>query len=83
MANQIARNFEVMGHIDAVEATADHINMFWDPRMKSQIFADAGTDLSPIAKAAIEELQKGECPPHQTRATEFNSAHEIGQSDAG
>lgn len=83
MANQIARNFEIMGHVDAVEATADHINMFWDPRMKKQVFADGGQDLSPIAKAAIEELAQGDIPAHQTRATEFNAVDDIGQSDAG
>ncbi|MXO65195.1 formate dehydrogenase subunit delta [Altericroceibacterium endophyticum] len=83
MADQIARNFEVMGHTDAVEATADHINMFWDPRMKQQIFADDRDALSPIARAAIDELAEGVEPAHQTRATVFNSAHEAGHSDAG
>ena len=39
MANQIARNFEAIGHDAAAAATADHIASFWDPRMKAQIFA--------------------------------------------
>ena len=38
MANQIARNFEAIGHDAAAKATADHVASFWDPRMKSQIF---------------------------------------------
>ena len=49
MANDIARNLAAMGHDQAVLATADHIDKFWDPRMKKAIFADGGTDLSPIA----------------------------------
>ena len=83
MANDIARNLEAMGHDKAVLATADHIHKFWDPRMKRAIFADGGTDLSPIARAAIEHLAGGAHPESQTRATEFNTANEVGHSDAG
>jgi formate dehydrogenase subunit delta len=83
MANDIARNLAAMGHDSAVLATADHIDKFWDPRMKKAIFADEGTDLSPIAREAIEHLATGAHPESQTRGTEFNSAHEIGHSDAG
>jgi len=83
MANDIARNLEAMGKGKAVLATADHIDKFWDPRMKRAIFADGGTNLSPIARQAIEHLAGGAHPDSQTRATEFNTAHEIGHSDAG
>jgi formate dehydrogenase subunit delta len=83
MANDIARNLEAMGHDKAVLATADHIDKFWDPRMKRAIFADEGTTLTPIAREAIEHLAGGAHPESQTRATEFNTAHEIGHSDAG
>ena len=83
MANDIARNLEAMGHDKAVLATADHIDKFWDPRMKKAIFADDRTELTPIAREAIEHLAGGAHPESQTRATEFNSAHEIGHSDAG
>jgi formate dehydrogenase subunit delta len=85
MANDIARNFEAMGHDKAVLATADHIHKFWDPRMKRAIFADDerfGT-LSQIAAAAIDHLAGGAHPESQTRATEFNTADEVGHSDAG
>ena len=83
MANDIARNLEAMGPDKAVLATADHIDKFWDPRMKRAIFADDGTDLSPIAREAIEHLAGGAHPDSQTRATEFNTVDEIGHSDAG
>lgn len=83
MANDIARNLEAMGHDKAVLATADHIDKFWDPRMKRAIFAGDLSELTPIARAAIEHLAGGAHPESQTRATEFNTAHEIGHSDAG
>jgi formate dehydrogenase subunit delta len=83
MANQIAVNFQALGHDEAVLATADHIDMFWDPRMKAGIFADDRSQLSPTAAAAIDYLATGKHPPHQTRATEFNTVDEVGHSDAG
>jgi len=83
MANDIARNLASMGEEKAVLATADHIDHFWDPRMKAQIFAADLAELSPIARAAIEHLAGGAHPDSQTRATEFNTVGEIGHSDAG
>ena len=87
MANDIARNLEPIGGDNAALATADHIDKFWDPRMKQMIFADAKGSgrsiLSPIAAAAIDHLAAGAHPESQTRATEFNKANEVGHSDAG
>ena len=83
MAGDIARNFEAMGHDNAVLATADHIYQFWDPRMKEMIFADDHSKLLPIAREAVEHLQAKGHPGSQTKATEFNSANEVGHSDAG
>jgi formate dehydrogenase subunit delta len=82
MANQIARNFGTMADMDAAAATADHIAMFWDPRMKANMFADA-TGLSPVAAAAVELLRGDPHPPHQTQATQLNAGGEAGHSDAG
>jgi formate dehydrogenase subunit delta len=86
MANQIARNFEAIGHDAAAAATADHIASFWDPRMKQQIFAliDGGdADLSATARTALLSLRYNGAPEPQTRATEFNAATEAGHADAG
>ena len=86
MANQIARNFGAMDADDAALATADHIQMYWDPRMKAMIFdrLDAGGEgMSPTAAAAIRQLRDHGAPAHQTRATEFNDADEGGHADAG
>ena len=56
MADQIARNFAVRGEAEAIAATAEHIALFWDPRMKAAILADDRSRLSPIAAAAVARL---------------------------
>jgi formate dehydrogenase subunit delta len=59
MANQIARAFAVEGEAKAVVATADHLKLFWDPRMRREILAhlDAGGDgLDPVTRSALERL---------------------------
>lgn len=60
MANQIARNFAIHGQAEAIEATADHIAKFWDPRMRSLIVEHAsagGAGLDPVAREAIAQLR--------------------------
>ena len=61
MANDIARNLAAMGHDKAVLATADHIDKFWDPRMKKAIFADDGTGL-------LADRARGDRAPRRRRA---------------
>jgi len=39
MANQIGKFFAHQPHDKAVAAIADHIQKFWDPRMRSEILA--------------------------------------------
>lgn len=61
MANQIADFFKIQSETEAVAGTADHIRKFWDPRMRSAIFAhlDAGgSGLDPDVRDAIEALKK-------------------------
>ena len=62
MANQIARNLRVQGEARAIEAIADHIARFWDPRMRTAItarVAAGGAGLDPLARAAVERLSGG------------------------
>lgn len=51
MANQIAANLATEN--DPIRATANHIQLFWDPRMKKLIQEHGGAGLSPNAAAAI------------------------------
>ena len=39
MANQIGRFFSPQRESDAVAAIADHLQKFWDPRMRAAIIA--------------------------------------------
>ncbi|MEU6275957.1 formate dehydrogenase subunit delta [Streptomyces populi] len=59
MANDIAANLGHLPEESAVEAVADHIGRFWDPRMRSRLLAhaDAGAEgLHPLVIAAVPLL---------------------------
>ncbi|HLX16707.1 MAG TPA: formate dehydrogenase subunit delta [Bradyrhizobium sp.] len=68
MANQIGKFFQNQGHDKAVQGIAEHIRKFWDPRMRSAIFAhlDAGgagldtnvRDAIATLKATNAEMQR-------------------------
>ena len=58
MAKQIGRFFAHQPHDKAVAAIADHIEKFWDPRMRSEILAHLqAVQLDPAARQAIEQLR--------------------------
>jgi len=57
MANQIAAFFHTQSKDEAILGVADHINHFWEPRMRTQLFAileeeDNGLDDLVVAAAA-------------------------------
>ena len=54
MANQIATNLATDD--DPVAAVANHIQLFWDPRMKKLIQENDIAGLSAVAAAAIIRL---------------------------
>lgn len=54
MANQIAANR--MHEPDPAAATAHHIRLYWDPRMKRIIQENGSEGLTPAAAAAIGQL---------------------------
>jgi formate dehydrogenase subunit delta len=63
MANQIGAFFRSQGHDRAVPGIANHIHKFWDPRMRSAIFAhlDAGgAGLDPNVLEALETLKNAQ-----------------------
>ena len=60
MAGQILRNFTAQGQEAAIAATAEHLVMFWDPRMKARAIAmlgDPAVKLSDGVRAAFETLR--------------------------
>ena len=60
MAEQVAANLDFDNDPEALaERVADHLNRFWDPRMKDAIralVADADSQVSPVVKAAVARL---------------------------
>lgn len=61
MANQIAGFFKHKPHEVAVAGIADHINDFWEPRMRLQLFAivkDGGEGLNPLVLEAEPSIRR-------------------------
>jgi hypothetical protein len=61
MANQIAIFFESKPHDEGVDGVAAHINAFWEPRMRRQLFEliDAGgADLRPLLREAAASIRR-------------------------
>lgn len=61
MANDIANFFAAEPDREiAVEGVRNHLQRFWEPRMREQIIAylrtDHGEGLSPLARAAVAAL---------------------------
>jgi formate dehydrogenase subunit delta len=57
MANQMADFFKSYGETEAIEGIAEHINKFWEPRMRTMFFGqldagDAGFDALVVKAAA-------------------------------
>jgi formate dehydrogenase subunit delta len=60
MANQIAAFFATGGRDRAVESIADHLQKFWEPRMRRALLAqvaDGGAGLDPLVIAAARRLK--------------------------
>ena len=61
MANQIATFFRSKPHDEGVAGVAEHINKFWEPRMRRQFFeiVDAGGEgLSPLVLEAAPNVRR-------------------------
>ncbi|WP_019169948.1 formate dehydrogenase subunit delta [Pseudaminobacter salicylatoxidans] len=61
MANQIATFFHSKPRVEGVEGVAEHINKFWEPRMRRHLFEiiDAGGDgLDELVLAAAPGIRR-------------------------
>jgi len=56
MANQIAQG--LTREPDPAGATADHIRLYWEPRMIAAIRASGPEGLSPVAAQAFARLEQ-------------------------
>jgi formate dehydrogenase subunit delta len=60
MVNNIAVQFRYLPIEQAAAAVADHVNRYWDPRMKrrlNELVAAETEDLDPVAAAAAALLR--------------------------
>ncbi|HEV2780962.1 MAG TPA: formate dehydrogenase subunit delta [Actinophytocola sp.] len=60
LANEIAIQFHHRPPDEAAAAIANHIRMFWDPRMRSELITRAETDtadLDPLVLRAVRLLK--------------------------
>ncbi len=63
MANQIGRFFVPQRNADPVAAIADHLQKFWDPRMRAAIVAHlaaGGAGLDGPVKEAVGRLKEAD-----------------------
>lgn len=61
MANQIAAFFNGAGHELAVKDSAEHINKFWEPRMRKALIAyleKGGADLDQTIRDAAALIKR-------------------------
>lgn len=61
MANQIATFFESKKHDEGVAGVAAHINAFWEPRMRRQLFTlldQGGEGLKPLVLEAAPTIRR-------------------------
>jgi formate dehydrogenase subunit delta len=60
MANQIATFFHSKPHDEAVTGVAEHINNFWEPRMRAQLFdmlANDNEKFDPLVREAESRIR--------------------------
>ncbi|SIN67424.1 formate dehydrogenase subunit delta [Parasphingorhabdus marina DSM 22363] len=57
MANQIARNFGALADDAAATKVAEHILLYWDPRMKSRIVQCAKNEVSELSAVTAEAVR--------------------------
>ncbi|MBP2443412.1 formate dehydrogenase subunit delta [Rhizobium leguminosarum] len=70
MANQIATFFKSQPASEAVEGVANHINKFWEPRMRRQLFEILEKDengLDALVLQAAPMIRKPEAEANQVR----------------
>ncbi|MBB2749699.1 UNVERIFIED_ORG: formate dehydrogenase subunit delta [Rhizobium aethiopicum] len=70
MANQIATFFKSQPASEAVEGVANHINKFWEPRMRRQLFEilqNEENGLDALVRQAAPLIRKPEPEANQAR----------------
>jgi formate dehydrogenase subunit delta len=61
MANQMVDFFKSYGEKEAVEGIAEHINKFWEPRMRRDFFVlidSGGAGLDDLVKKSAADIKR-------------------------
>jgi hypothetical protein len=61
MLNQIGEFFKSYTEKEAIEGIAEHINKFWDPRMRKDLFAyidQGGQGIAPLVMTAVPAIKR-------------------------
>ncbi|SFU17936.1 formate dehydrogenase subunit delta [Mesorhizobium sp. YR577] len=76
MANQIATFFHSKPREEGLAGTAEHINKFWEPRMRRHLFEvldSGGEGLDELVIAASEKIRRPSDPVTAAQAAEANA----------
>jgi hypothetical protein len=76
MANQIGIFFESKPHEEGVHGVAEHINKFWEPRMRRhffEVFDAGGEGLKPIVIEAAAQIRRPAAPLTPEQKAEANA----------
>jgi formate dehydrogenase subunit delta len=76
MANQIATFFHSKPYEEGVAGTAEHINKFWEPRMRRHLFEiidSGGEGLDELVIAASEKIRRPAEAVTPAQAAEANA----------
>ncbi|MEI5681636.1 MULTISPECIES: formate dehydrogenase subunit delta [unclassified Mesorhizobium] len=76
MANQIATFFHSKPREEGLAGTAEHINKFWEPRMRRHLFEvidNGGEGLDELVIAASEKIRRPADPVTPEQAAEANA----------
>jgi formate dehydrogenase subunit delta len=85
MANQIGTFFQSKPHDEGVAGVAEHINKFWEPRMRRHFFEvvdSGGNGLIPIVLDASETIRRPEAALTPEQERQANAGAPTGKGSA-
>ncbi len=85
MANQIGTFFQSKPHAEGVDGVAEHINKFWEPRMRRHFFEvmdSGGEGFLPIVVEAAAQVRRPSEPVSATDAAQAEAGAPGGKGPA-
>ena len=83
MANQIATFFHSKPREEGIAGVAEHINKFWEPRMRRQLFEmlDGGTEhFDDLVIAASARITRPKAPQQADMSIGYTGPAEVGNA---